>query len=72
MLTEAWVECAHLALLEAMDLDQDRKVSQKVSQLLLPVLATMGSLGTHPAGSAFQRQHPVQPKTFPALSSHPH
>lgn len=29
------------------------------------------SLGAHPAGSAFQRQHAVQPKTFPALSSLP-
>lgn len=37
MLTEAWVECVHLALLEAMDLNQDRKVSQ----LLLRVLATV-------------------------------
>lgn len=37
MLTDAWVECVHLALLKAMDLDQDRKVSQ----LLLLVLTTM-------------------------------
>lgn len=52
----------HLTLLETRELDQDRKVSE----LLLPVLATM--FPRNPS-KAFQRQHPVQPKTFPALSS---
>lgn len=52
----------YLALLETRDLDQDRNVSE----LLLPVLATV--FPRNPS-KGFQRQYPVQPKTFPALSS---